>query len=194
VEVKIAQSGEILVRGETVAAAAAGGDGWLHTGDSGWFDDAGMLSVLGRQADLYAGPGGRQVSPGGLESLFRSSHFVAQALMVGEGRPFNALLIAPDLEAVRRMARRRGIDDSSIERLLRDVRVREHFAREVKGINDKLAPHDQVKAWDLLPRELSVAEGELTPAGTLKRAVVAAKHAEAIERLYAGAEASMAGT
>ncbi|HKI01139.1 MAG TPA: cytochrome P450 [Thermoanaerobaculia bacterium] len=187
VEVRIAGDGEILVRGGTVNQDDwLHTGGWLHTGDTGWFDDAGMLSVFGRQADLFAGLGGKKVSPGGLESLFRSSHFIAQAVMVGDGRPYNALLIAPDLEGVRRMARRRGIAYSSIEELLRDGRVKEHFAREVQGFNDKLAPHDQVRKWELLPRELSVAEGELTPAGTVRRGVVLARYTDVIERLYAG--------
>jgi len=161
-----------------------GTDGWLHTGDSGWIDDSGMLNVFGRQADLFEGPGGKKVSPGGLESLFRSSHFVAQAVMVGDGRPYNGLLIAPDLEVLKRAASRRNIAFSTIEDLLRDSRVRELYAREVQGFNDKLAPHDQVRAWELLPRELTAEAGELTPAGTLRRAVVLERWAEAVERLY----------
>jgi long-subunit acyl-CoA synthetase (AMP-forming)/cytochrome P450 len=190
VEVRIAADGEILVRGGTVArhgrpAPAVDAEGWLHTGDAGWIDEAAMLAVLGRQADLYTGHGGRRVSPGALETLLRSSHFAAHVLVVGKGRPFNAALIAPDFEALERMARRRGIAFTSREELLRAPRVRELYANEIKGFNDKLAAHDQIQAWDLLPRELTVAGGELTPAGTLRRAALLEKHAAEIERLYA---------
>lgn len=184
VEIQIAEDGEILVRGETVAPHSLGTEGWLHTGDSGWIDDSGMLNVFGRLADLYTGMGGKKVSPGGLESLFRASHFVSQAVMVGDGRPYNGLLIAPDLEVLKRAASRRNIAYSSTEDLLRDSRVREIYAREIQGVNDKLAPHDQVRTWELLPRELTVEAGELTPAGTVRRAVVLERWAEAVERLY----------
>jgi long-subunit acyl-CoA synthetase (AMP-forming)/cytochrome P450 len=182
VEVRIAGDGEILVRGET--ATAREGDGWLHTGDAGWLDDAGMLNVFGRQGDLWTGPNGKRISPGGLESLLKSSHFITHAVVVGAGRPFNAALLVPDFAALRRMAQRRGIVFSSLEELVRDERVREVLAKDVQGFNDKLAPHDKIHAWDLLPRELSAADGELTAAGTLRRAVVMERCVGEIERLY----------
>jgi len=182
VELRIAADGEILVRGE--AAPGVDGDGWLHTGDAGWLDDAGMLNVLGRLGDLWTGADGKRVSPGGLESLLKSSHFVTHALVVGAGRPFNAALLVPDFAVLRRMAQRRGIAFSSLEELVRDKRVREFLGKDIKGFNDKLAPHDQIHAWDLLPRELSAADGELTAAGTLRRAVVLERCAGEIERLY----------
>jgi long-subunit acyl-CoA synthetase (AMP-forming)/cytochrome P450 len=182
VEVRLAGDGEILVRGGTVAAG--NGDGWLHTGDAGFFDDAGMLNVLGRQADLFLNPEGRRVSPGGLETLLKGSHFITHALVVGAGRPFNAALLVPDFGALQRMARKRGIAYTEIGELVHDERVREVLTQEIKGVNDKLAPHDKIQAWDLLPRQLTTAAGELTAAGTLRRAVVAERFAEEIERLY----------
>jgi len=182
--VRVAEDGEILVRGATIAGGGTG-DGWLHTGDAGWFDDAGMLNVLGRQADLFVNPEGKRVSPGGLETLLKSSHFIAHALVVGAGRPFNAALIVPDFAVLKRMARRRGIAYTEVEELVRDERVREVLGQELKGINDKLAAHDQIRAWDLLPRDLTTAAGELTAAGTLRRAVVMERCAAEIERLYA---------
>ena len=191
VEIRIAGDGEILVRGETVArqgrpAPRVDEEGWLHTGDAGWIDESAMLAVLGRQADLYTGQGGRRVSPAGLETLLGSSHFASHVVVVGRDRPYNAALIAPDLEAMRRMARRRGISYTTPEDLLRKPQVREVLAKEIKGFNDKLAAHDQIRAWDLLPGELTVAGGELTPAGTLRRGAILEKYAAEIERLYAG--------
>ena len=182
-----APEGEILVRGATVTAIAgmSDGDGWLHTGDAGWFDEAGMLNVLGRQADLFLDAEGKRVSPGGLETLLKSSHFITQALVVGAGRPHNAALIVPDFAALKRMARKRGIAYTEVEELVHDDRVREVLGQEVKGFNDKLGPHDQIRAWALLPRDLTVAAGELTPAGTLRRAVVTQRYAAEIESLYA---------
>jgi long-subunit acyl-CoA synthetase (AMP-forming)/cytochrome P450 len=190
VEVRIAPDGEILVRGETVARRgtpppAVDGEGWLHTGDTGSLDDSGMLKVLGRTADLFANQAGRRISPGGLETLLRSSHFVAHALVVGAGRPGNAALIFPDLTAVRRLAKRRGIAYSSLAELLRDERVRRPFENDFRNFNDTLGPHDKVQVWDLFPGELTIAADELTPAGTLRRAVVMERYKEEIEKLYA---------
>ncbi|HEV7506857.1 MAG TPA: cytochrome P450 [Thermoanaerobaculia bacterium] len=182
VEVRVAGDGEILVRGGTVTAH--GDDGWLHTGDAGFFDDAGMLNVLGRQADLYLGAEGKRVSPAGLETLLKGSHFVTHALVVGAGRPNNAALLVPDFGALQRMARKRGIAYNAVEELVHDPRVREVLAQEVKGVNDKLAAHDKIQAWDLVPRELTTAAGELTAAGTLRRGVVTERYKAEIESLY----------
>jgi long-chain acyl-CoA synthetase len=185
-EIRVADDGEILLRGDTVARASVDGDGWLHTGDAGRIEDAGMLIVLGRKADLFTGAGGKQVSPAGLESLLRSSHFLAHAVVVGAGRPFNAALLVPDLAVLQRLAQRRGIAYSTVEELVRDRRVREVVAKEIEGFNDKLAAHDKIQAWELLPHGFSPAGGELTAARTLRRAAVLEKYAGQIERLYAG--------
>ena len=190
VEVRIAPDGEILVRGETVARRgvpppAVDGEGWLHTGDSGWLDDAGMLNVLGRTSDLYANLEGKRVSPGALESLLRSSHFISHALVAGEGRPRNAALVFPDLAAVRQVARRRGIAETSVAELLRDPRIHKLFENEIQSFNNTLNPHDKVEIWELVPGELTVAAGELTPAGTLRRAVMMERYGGEIEKLYA---------
>ncbi|HEX4963099.1 MAG TPA: cytochrome P450 [Thermoanaerobaculia bacterium] len=184
IEVRISPEGEILVRGETVAPGLAAADGWLHTGDTGFLDDAGLLNVFGRTADLYAGLDGKRVSPAGLESFARSSHFVLQALVVGEGRPFNAALLFPDLPALRRLAKRRGIAYSSLEELVCDQRVSRLLENDFASFNEKLAPHDKIKTWELYPGELTVAAGEITPAGTLRRAVVMERYAAAIEGMY----------
>ncbi len=180
VEVRMAAGGELLVRGATATGVDA--DGWLHTGDAGWLDDADMLNVFGRLGDLWTGAEGKKVSPGGLESLFKSSHFVTHVLVVGAGRPFNAALLVPDFAALRHLAQRRGIAFSSLEELVRDERVREVVGNDIKGFNDKLAPHDKLRTWDLLPREL--AASELTATGTLRREVVMERCAGEIERLY----------
>ncbi len=184
-EVRVAADGEILVRGAAVAAGpAVDADGWLHTGDDGWIDEAGMLSVRGRKSEVFTGPHGKKVSPSGLESLLRSSHFLSHAVVVGEGRPHNAALLVPDLHALQRMAKRRRIEHSSIAELVRDPRVREAVGKDIAGYNERLAAHDQIKAWDLLPDTFSAATGELTATGTLRRKTVLEKYAAEIEKLY----------
>ncbi|HSG40049.1 MAG TPA: AMP-binding protein, partial [Thermoanaerobaculia bacterium] len=184
-ELRVAEDGEILLRGAAVAAGpAVDAEGWLHTGDEGWIDESAMLSILGRQGDVFTGLGGRKVSPAGLETLVRSSHFVGHALVVGEGRPHNVALIAPDLHALERMAKRRRIEYASIEELVRDQRVRDVIGKEIEGFNEKLAAHDKIKAWEILPNSFTVATGELTPARTLRRKAVLEKYRVVIEKMY----------
>jgi long-subunit acyl-CoA synthetase (AMP-forming)/cytochrome P450 len=191
VEIKIAEDGEILVRGETVArqgrpAPAVDAEGWLHTGDAGAIDEAAMLVVQGRRSDLIDRPGDPKVSPGMLETLLRSSHFVSHVFVAGEGRPYNVALIAPDLKTMPRMIKRFNLEDKTHAEVMADPRVREHFDHEIKGFNAKLATHDKIQAWHLLTDDFTPAGGELTPAGTLRRRAILDKYGAEIERLYAG--------
>lgn len=184
-ELRVSGDGEILLRGPAVAAGpAVDSEGWLHTGDHGWIDEAAMLNIMGRQSEMYTNGDGKKVSPGGLESLLRSSHFIAQAVVVGEGRPHNAVLIAPDSHLLQRVAKRRNIAFGSLDELVRDPAIRELIAKEIEGFNAKLAAHDQIKAWEILPHPFSVANGELTPTRTLRRKAVMEKYAGAIEKMY----------
>jgi long-subunit acyl-CoA synthetase (AMP-forming)/cytochrome P450 len=197
VEVRLGPGDEILVRGPNVArqgvdgAAAAGVDaaGWLHTGDVGMLDDAGMLNVLGRREDLFRNPEGRRVAPVPLGGLLQSSHFIAQALVVGEGHDVTGALLAPDFEFLAATCQRRGIAAASRQELLRHPRVREIYGREIAGFNKGLAAHDQIKVWELLPDEWSVESGELSPTGTVRRQEVLARYAAAVEGLYSRAAA-----
>jgi long-subunit acyl-CoA synthetase (AMP-forming)/cytochrome P450 len=198
VEIRIAEDGEILVRGEVVARGGqpspqVDAEGWLHTGDSGAIDEAAMLNIQGRQGDLFIRPGSRRVSPGALETLVRSSHFVSHVFVTGEGRPHNVALVAPDVGALPRMIQRFNIADTGVAAVMRDPRVREHFDQDIQGFNDKLPAHEKIQAWHLLSNEFSVAGGELTAAGTLRRQAIREKYAAELDRLYAGQTEVMKG-
>jgi long-subunit acyl-CoA synthetase (AMP-forming)/cytochrome P450 len=195
VELTLGPDGEILARGPNVsrpAAAAAAAPavdaaGWLHTGDVGMLDDAGMLHVLGRREDLFASPEGRRVAPVALAGLLQSSHFIARALVVGEGRGSTGALVVPDFEFLTVTLKRRGIAAASRQEMVRHPRVREIYEREIAGFNRNLAAHDQIKVWDLLPDEWSVASGELTPTGTVRRQAVLQRYAPHVAGLYSPA-------
>ncbi|HVT57967.1 MAG TPA: cytochrome P450 [Thermoanaerobaculia bacterium] len=207
VELRFAADGEILVRGAGVAhggICSKGGDcgdgshggncvgqidaeGWLHTGDIGLLDEAGMLNVLGRREDLFTSPDGHTVAPLPLSGLLGSSHLIAQALVVGGGGAANVALLVPDFTALRETCRRRGIAASTHAEMAAHPEVREIYRRELAGFNQKLAPHDQIRAWELLTGEWSAEGGELTATGMVRRPAVLERHAEAIERLAAAA-------
>jgi long-subunit acyl-CoA synthetase (AMP-forming)/cytochrome P450 len=186
VELTLGPDGEILARGPNVARPATAVDaaGWLHTGDVGMLDDAGMLQVLGRREDLFAGPEGRRVAPVALAGLLQSSHFIARALVVGEGRDSTGALVVPDFEFLGATLGRRGIAAASRQEMVRHPRVREIYEREIAGFNRNLAAHDQIKVWDLLSDEWSVASGELSPTGTVRRQVVLERYAPVVAGLY----------
>jgi long-subunit acyl-CoA synthetase (AMP-forming)/cytochrome P450 len=189
VELTLGPDGEILARGPNVARPAAAVDaaGWLHTGDVGMLDDAGMLHVLGRREDLFAGAEGRRVAPVALAGLLQSSHFIARALVVGEGRASTGALVVPDFEFLGATLERRGIAAASRQEMVRHPRVREIYEREIAGFNRNLAAHDQIKVWDLLSDEWSVASGELSPTGTVRRQVVLERYAPLVAGLYSPA-------
>lgn len=186
VEIRIAADGEILVRGDNVAPSAASAAGWLATGDAGFFDDAGMLILLGRKEELFVDADGTTVAPGPLAAILTSSHFVAHALVAGETGGHPAALLAPDFTMLEALCRKRGIPVGPVggrAALVAEPQVREIYRREVDGFNQKLAAHDRIRAWELVADEWSVASGELTAAGTLRRPAVLAKYRAALDRL-----------
>ena len=189
VELRIAPDGEVLVRGENVArrgwngsAPAVDEAGWLHTGDAGWIDDAGMLELLGRKQDLAADAGGRRIAPAPLESLLRSSHYVAHAMVVVRGVP-GALIVPAHAELAKSFPRLAA--GRSPAELLAEPKVREALAKEVEGFNEKLAEHDKIRAWELVEGPFTAAGGELTWTGNLRRAVLLERYAGEIERMFA---------
>ncbi len=185
---------EILVRGEGVAPLAGGtvdAAGWLHTGDVGMLDDAAMLHVLGRREDLFRNAQARRIAPVPLAGLLQSNHLIAKALVAGEGRGSLAALLVPDFAFLGATLKRRGIVAGTRQEMVSDPRVRSLFEKEMAGLNHGLAAHDRIGAWELIADDWSVASGELSPTGAVRRRAVLERYAPLIERLLAqaGAEA-----
>ncbi|HXU32628.1 MAG TPA: AMP-binding protein, partial [Thermoanaerobaculia bacterium] len=188
VELRIAEDGEILVRGPNVAASEAGPDGFFRTGDSGWIDDAGMLELLGAKADLAPDATGKRIAPAPLESLLRASHFVAQAYVVVRGVP--GALLVPNFEELALAARRFGLPAGTPDELIAHPRLRALFADDVSGINARLPERERIRVWDLLPSPFTLEADEITWTGSLRRPTLAARHAGAIDRLFASTPAA----
>jgi long-chain acyl-CoA synthetase len=172
-EVKIAPDGEILVRGPVVMKGywnrpaeteAALEGGWLHTGDVGAIDPDGFLRITDRKKDLLVTSVGKKVAPQAIEEALKRSPLVEEAMIVGEGKKYIAALIAPAQGA-----------------------TREEIAAEVERVNSTLAQFEQIKKFELIPNDLSVENGTLTPSLKLKRKAVTERHRDLIERLFAGA-------
>jgi long-chain acyl-CoA synthetase len=198
VEVRIAEDGEILVRGPNVmrgyynkpeeTRAVLTEDGWFKTGDIGELDADGFLRITDRKKELFKTSGGKYLAPQVIEQCVRRSRFVNQVVLVGNGRKFPAALVVPDWQELRAYADYKGIDARTPEELCRDGRIRDLMQRQVDTQCAGLSHFERVKRVALLHRELTVAGGELTPTLKVKRRVVDEKYRDVIERIYAEAE------
>jgi len=195
-EVKIAEDGEILVRGPLttpgylnrpdLTAGLIDADGWLRTGDIGAADADGFVSVTDRKKELIITAGGENIAPAGVESVLVAHPLIGQALAYGDRRPYVVALLTLDGEVAPAWARARGITVDSLAALASDPAVLAEVAAGVAAANKRLARVQQVKRWRLLPVEWTAETEELTPTLKLKRRVVHAKYADVIDSLYAG--------
>ena len=193
VDVKIAADGEILCRGHNVmkgyfgnaaATSEAIVDGWFHTGDVGAFDEDGFLRITDRKKDLLVTAGGKNVAPQPIEGTLKSSVYIAELVMVGDGKPYLSALVAPDFEQLGRWCEAEGIPADSPEAMARDERVQAHLMSEIGRLSEGLASFEQVKKIAVVTAAFSIESGELTPTMKVKRRVVAERYADLIEALY----------
>lgn len=193
VEVQIADDGEILVRGPNVmqgyfrdekTTREVIRDGWFHTGDIGHLDTDGFLSITDRKKEILKTSGGKMVAPQPIENLLKCDPFISQVVLIGDRRKFISALIAPDPQRLAAYAREHNIPHTDADQLLEDPRILELYRRRVERRMEGLSNFEKVKTFRLLPRELSMEEGELTPTLKTKRHVVEEKFADLIESMY----------
>lgn len=190
-ELRLAGDGEILVRGPLVCAGylRPGGGvepvtdarGWLATGDVGTLDDDGYLTITDRKKELIITSAGKNIAPAQIENLLRAHPLIAQAVAIGDRRPYVTALIVLDEE----MARAIGFSFTSVSSLASDPAVLATVGEAVAAANEKLARPEQVKSFRVLPSTWSPESGELTPTLKLRRRVVQERYADVIGDLYA---------
>ncbi|HKU67595.1 MAG TPA: long-chain fatty acid--CoA ligase [Candidatus Baltobacteraceae bacterium] len=191
VEVKLADDGEILVRGPGVmlgyyknptATAEVLTDGWYHTGDIGVIDEHGYLHITDRKKELFKTSGGKFVAPSRVEAAIKRSVYINQVMLVGDGRAHPAALVSPNWDLVRAQL---GLPPGAADDLALRPDVINFLTAEVRRNTNDLAKFEQVRKIVVLPRELTVEGGELSPTLKVKRRVVEARYAAEIARLYA---------
>ena len=195
VELKLADDGELLVRGPSVfsgywhkpaaTAECIDADGWFRTGDIAHLDADGFLSITDRKKELLKTSGGKLVAPQPIENKLKNSVFVAQAALVGDRHKFICALISPNFAALEEWARHHGIEASSRTKLVAESRVVAFYAEIVREVNGSLANFESLKRFRIVADEWSQETGELTPSMKIKRRVLTTQYAAVIGELYA---------
>jgi long-chain acyl-CoA synthetase len=197
VEVRIADDGEILVRGPSVFRSYwnkpqetrdAFVDDWFKTGDIGRLDEDGFLYVTDRKKDLLKTSGGKFIAPQPIESSLKHHPWVAEAIVIGDKRKFPAVLLIPNFPAVETYARMEGLAFSTRNELIATPQVHAHFAEIVRSVNEDLAQFERLKKFRLIPEELSPANGTLTASMKIRRRAIEERFKREIEEMYSERE------
>jgi long-chain acyl-CoA synthetase len=186
VEIKIAEDGEILLRGDNIfqgyykndeASKDALEGGWLHTGDLGRIDEDGFVYISGRKKDIIITAGGKNITPANLENGIKQNQYVSQCVVVGDRRPYLVALVTLDPEVAAEET----------------PEIRDSIQKTIDEVNAKVGPVERIKYFKLLPQDLSQETGELTPTMKVKRNVVHEKYAADIDALYEQGKTKEAG-
>jgi long-chain acyl-CoA synthetase len=196
-EVRIAEDGEILIRGPQVmkgyyrndeaTRATIDGEGWLSTGDIGALDADGFLRITDRKKQLIKTAGGKYIAPQPIENATKHSGLIAESVVIGDRRPYAILMVVPDFAALEAWAKGEGITWHDRSALVRSPRVRAKLEAEAFSQLGDFARYERPKKVLALARELSLDEGEITPSLKVKRRVVEDHFRAEIEALYAEA-------
>jgi long-chain acyl-CoA synthetase len=195
VELEIADDGEILVRGPIVMKAyrnkpdktreAIDDQGWFHTGDIGELDENGYLRIVDRKKELIINAAGKNMSPANIEAKIKAaSTSIAQAVAIGDRRPYNVALIVLDPDGCRTLARKHGLSNPSCEAMATEQVAIDEVAAAIERANADLSRVEQIKKFRIIPGEWEPGGDELTPTAKLKRKPIADKYADEIEALY----------
>lgn len=194
VEVKIAEDGEILTRGPHImkgyynrpdlTADTIDSDGWLHTGDIGEFVQGKFLKITDRKKEIFKTSGGKYIAPQRIENKLKESMVIEQAMVVGEGQKFPAVVISPFFQSLRDWCQIKDIPYTTDVEMISHPKVLDKFQREVDKCNEGLGQFEKVKKFVLVPHTWSVQTGELTPTLKLKRKILYDKYKHLILPLF----------
>ncbi|MGQ0828445.1 MAG: AMP-dependent synthetase/ligase [Bacteroidota bacterium] len=194
VTVKIAEDGEILVKGPNVmlgyynrpdaTTEVIDSEGWFHTGDIGIFEENRFLKITDRKKEIFKTSGGKYIAPMIIENKLKESPFVEQAMVIGENQKYASALIVPAFAALKDWSAKNGITYTTNEDMIKNEKVKKLIHDEVENINKQLAQYETIKRPELLAREWSIDKGEMTPKLSLKRKVILAANKALVDKIY----------
>ena len=193
-EVKIAEDGEILVKGPQVMIGYFKDEeetkkvmegGYFHTGDIGEIDSEGFLKITDRKKEIFKTSGGKYVAPQTIENVMKQSRFIQQIMVIGEGEKMPAALIEPDFEFIREWGKLKNHDISSDNKeLVKNQEVIDRIQEEVDFYNERFGQWEKIKKFELVPDEWSIEDGQLTPTMKMKRKVIKEMYKDLYENIY----------
>lgn len=196
VEVKIAEDGEILVKGPNVMQAyykkpelteeVIDKDGYFHTGDIGELDKDNFLKITDRKKEIFKTSGGKYIAPQPMENKFKESPFIEQIMVTGENKKFPSALISPAMQHLKEWCKIKKIEFQNNADLLKNPEVIEKYKSEIDKYNESFSDWEKIKKFVILDAEWSIDSGELTHTQKLKRKVILEKYKDEFERMYAG--------
>jgi len=193
VEVKVAEDGEILVKGPNVMmgyynqpekTAEVMSDGWFHTGDIGELTDEGYLRITDRKKEIFKTSGGKYVAPQIMENAFKQSRFIEQIMVIGEGQKYPAAFVQPDFDFLKEWAKRHDVEYTTKEAIISNERVIKRIGKEIDFYNREFGNWEQIKKFELTPNQWTIEGGELTPTLKLRRKPIKEKYADLFKKIY----------
>ena len=194
VTVKIAEDGEILVKGPNVmqgyynkpdkTAEVIDAEGWFHTGDIGEFVGDNFLKITDRKKEIFKTSGGKYIAPQVMENKFKESRFIEQIMVIGESQKHAAAFIVPSFAFLKEWCSRKGIPYSTNQEMIKNERVISRIQKEVNRYNEGFGKWETIKKFELIGEEWSIPGGELTPTLKLKRKAIMVKFHHLFEKIY----------
>lgn len=193
-DVKIAEDGEIIVKGPSVmmgyynlpdvSKEAFNSEGYFLTGDIGVLEDGKYLKITDRKKEIFKTSGGKYIAPQVMENKFKESRFIEQIIVMGEGEKFASALIQPDFVFLKEWCDRKNVKAATNEEMITNEQVIKRFEKEVEELNEKFSNYEKIKRFELLSEPLSIDAGELTPTLKLKRKNIMAKYNHLYQKIY----------
>ena len=197
VTVSFAEDGEILVKGPNVmlgyynrpdaTAETIDTKGWFHTGDIGILEDNRFLKITDRKKEIFKTSGGKYIAPVMIENKLKESPFIEQVMGIGENQKYASALIVPAFAFLKEYCKRKGIEYTGNEEIIKNEVIKARIAQEVEKVNNELAQYEKIKRPELLSREWTIDNNEMTPKLSLKRKIIMTTNAVLIAKIY-GAE------
>jgi len=193
-EVRFAEDGEILTRGKNVTQGyfkkpdqnmqSFTDDGWFKTGDIGYIDEEGFLHITDRKKDIIVTAGGKNIAPQYIQSVIGQDFFIEQIVVIGDRKKFLSALIVPSFDALKEYAGENNISFTSNEDLAGKQEIIDFYTDRINKLSEKLAHHEKIQKFILMPKEFSQDDGEITPTMKIKRKVIQERYSSIINKMY----------